>query len=138
MGRRLVRGETLVQASAMKWLTNLFGGGERVLPTHVETADDLKSVVGRSDKPVLVYVWSETCQPCRKMADEIVATATKHRDRVRVAEVNASGADAQVVGGLAVRSTPTVIVFDRGREMGRVSGFRPRSWFDEMIATEFG
>ncbi|MGF1468374.1 MAG: thioredoxin family protein [Sandaracinaceae bacterium] len=121
----------------MKWLTNLLTGGERVVPTHVESADDFLSVVERSDKPVLVYVWSETCQPCRKMADEIVATATKHRDAVQVAEVSASSADPRVLATLKVRATPTVVVFDRGKEMGRVSGFRPRSWFDDMIATEF-
>jgi len=123
---------------AMKWLKGLFGGGERVVPTHMASAEDFATFVGRSDRPVLVYVWSETCQPCKKMADEIVATATKHQGAVRVAEVNAGAAEPRLLGTLGVRATPTVVVFDRGKEMGRVSGFRPRSWFDEMIATEFG
>jgi hypothetical protein len=30
-----------------------------------------------------------------------------------------------------------VIIFEGGKELGRVTGFRPGSWFDEMIETEF-
>lgn len=122
----------------MGLLGKLFGGGEKVMPEHIESADDFTALVRGSDKPVLVYVWSDTCQPCKKMADEVVAAATKHRDTVRVAEINASKGDPRVLGTLGVRATPTVVVFDRGKQLGSVSGFRPRSWFDEMISTEFG
>jgi hypothetical protein len=38
---------------------------------------------------------------------------------------------------LAVRATPTLLVFRAGAEVGRMTGFRPEGWFDAMIATEF-
>ena len=38
---------------------------------------------------------------------------------------------------LEVRSTPTTLVFDGGEEMGRVLGYRSRSWLGEMIEAEF-
>jgi hypothetical protein len=36
-----------------------------------------------------------------------------------------------------VRATPTILVFDGGVEIGRMAGYRPAAWFDDMIATEF-
>lgn len=46
-------------------------------------------------------------------------------------------ADPKLLARLDVRSTPTLIVFDRGEELGRTVGFRPAAWFDHMIETEF-
>jgi thioredoxin-like negative regulator of GroEL len=42
-----------------------------------------------------------------------------------------------LIAKLGVRATPTILVFERGQEVGRMAGFRPEGWFDDMIATEF-
>jgi len=117
-------------------LSTLFGPSRTVLPTPIRDMAAFRAEVLDSDVPVIVDVWSESCAPCRQLAPVLTDVATRHEGRVRVAEVSADSEPA-LISGLRVRATPTLIIFDRGEEVGRVSGFRPRSWFDEMIEAEF-
>jgi len=93
-------------------------------------------LVVKSDIPVIVDVWSESCAPCKKLVPVLVNVATKHDGRVRVVEIN-TDAEPALLSRLKVRATPTLIMFERGKEVGRMSGFRPEGWFDEMIDAEF-
>jgi thioredoxin-like negative regulator of GroEL len=115
-------------------------GGEskaaRVVPEHIETAADFERVVAAGEGPTVLYVWGSGCGPCRQMSQEIVAAATKHAGRVRFAELSTEG-DRTLLSALEVRSTPTVIVYEDGDEIGRQVGFRPAAWFDEMVEAEF-
>jgi thioredoxin-like negative regulator of GroEL len=112
-------------------------GGESVNPTPVRTSAEFDEVVLGSELPVIVDVWSPTCAPCRKLVPVLVEVATRHADRVRVVEIDVAHSDPRLVMRLGVQATPTIIVFDGGEEFGRTAGFRPRGWFDEMIAKEF-
>ncbi len=67
----------------------------------------------------------------------LTQVATKHAGTVRVVEIDVSQTEPTVFRGLGIRATPTILIYDGGEEFGRTTGFRPRSWFDEMIATEF-
>lgn len=117
-------------------LGNLFGGGPKVTPTPIRSLDAFSELVVKSDIPVIVDVWSESCAPCKKLVPVLVNVATKHEGRVRVVEIN-TDAEAALLSRLQVRSTPTMIMFEDGKEIGRMSGFRPEGWFDDMIETEF-
>jgi thioredoxin-like negative regulator of GroEL len=120
----------------MGLLSKLFGGGEQVTPDHIETAEDFDRIIKDAGGPAVLYVWGDSCGPCKRMSHEVVAAATKHAGRVRFAEISTT-ADRALLGALGVRATPTVIVYDRGEELGRETGFRPAGWFDEMVAAEF-
>ena len=111
-------------------------GGPSVEPTPVRTGAQFAELVLQSELPVIVDVWSSTCPPCKKLWPELVAVATKHQDRVRVVEISTE-ADRALLMDLEVRATPTIIIFDQGEEVGRMTGFRPRSWFTQMLDTEF-
>lgn len=119
----------------MGLLSKLFSGRPTVTPTHVEDLDGFRREVLESDLPVLVNVWSPTCAPCRRLAPVLSKVADRYADRVRVAEVSATS-DRALLGRLGVRGTPTTVVFDGGQEIGRVVGFRPMQWFEEMIEAE--
>jgi thioredoxin-like negative regulator of GroEL len=121
----------------MGWIANLFGGKPKVLPEHVSDLASYRALVLESPVPVLVDVWSETCAPCRALEPVLIEVATHYAGRIRVAEINSTSADAALLERIAVRATPTILVYDRGQELGRSSGFRPKSWFDEMIRVEF-
>lgn len=116
--------------------SSLFGPKREVLPTHIGSAVDFQREVMQSDLPVILDVWSESCAPCRQLAPVLTDVATAYEGRVRVAEVSTSG-PLPVLRELGVSATPTVLVFRDGQELGRVVGYHPRSWFDEMIAAEF-
>lgn len=121
----------------MSWLAGLFGGKPKVQPEHVHDVASYRALVLESALPVVVDVWSETCPPCKALEPVILEVATRYAGRIRVAEINSSAAHPELLAKLGVRATPTILVFDKGEELGRETGFRPRSWFDEMIAVEF-
>jgi len=120
----------------MSLLGNLFGTRPKIAPTHVESLDDFDTEVLQCALPVIVDVWSQTCAPCRQLEPVLVSVATKYAGRVRIAELSTE-ADPQLLAKLRVRATPTLLVFVGGEEIGRMAGFRPEGWFDEMIAAEF-
>ncbi|MEZ4338184.1 MAG: thioredoxin family protein [Sandaracinaceae bacterium] len=117
-------------------LAKLFGTSPKVIPTPVRDMASFRAEVLESDLPVIVDVWSESCAPCRQLVPVLVDVATRHQGRVRVAEI-AADSEPALIGRLRVRATPTLIIYEKGEELGRISGFRPGSWFDEMIETEF-
>lgn len=114
----------------------LFTPKREVLPVHIETEADFKREVARCDLPVILDVWSEGCAPCRQLAPVLTDVATRYEGRVKVAEVSTSGPLA-LLRKLNVSATPTILIFHRGSEVGRVVGYHPRSWFDEMLVAEF-
>lgn len=120
----------------MGLLSKLFASKPNVTPDHVETRAQFEELVLRSEVPVIVNIWSPTCAPCRRLAPELVATATKYDERVRVVEIGTT-AEPALLGRLGVRSTPTTMVYEGGQELHRFSGYRSRGWFGEMIDAEF-
>jgi thioredoxin-like negative regulator of GroEL len=120
----------------MGLLDALFGTKKKVLPLSVRDLPAFKKQVLKSDLPVIVDVWSDTCAPCKQLEPVLIDVATRYEGRVRVAEVHTSS-DPRLLMSLDVRSTPTVLIFSKGKELGRQSGFRSREWFDQMIETEF-
>lgn len=119
----------------MGWLSKLFGG-ESIHPEAVRSVDQLRDLLA-FEGPILVDVWSPNCAPCRKLGPVMTELATKHQGRARVAEVDVTSSEPALVGMLGVMATPTVIIFDGDQEFGRVTGYRPPSWFHEMLDTEF-
>ncbi|MCK6552590.1 thioredoxin family protein [Myxococcota bacterium] len=119
----------------MGFLSKLFGEKRRVMPVHVEDAASWEREVLKSPLPVIVDVWSEDCAPCRMLAPVIIDVATAYEGRVKVVEISTSAASG-LLASLNVMATPTILVLKRGREIGRISGYRPKTWFDEMIAAE--
>jgi thioredoxin-like negative regulator of GroEL len=120
----------------MSLLGKIFGARPDVIPTHLETRADFERHVVQSAIPVIVDVWSTTCAPCKKLEPVLIKVATKYEGKLRVVELSTQ-AEPQLLAKLEVRATPTILVFEGGVEIGRMSGYRPASWFDEMIATEF-
>ena len=86
--------------------------------------------------PVIVDVWSETCAPCKKLVPVLIQVATKYQGKLRVAELSTQ-AEPRLLAELSVQATPMILVFDGGVEIGRMAGYRPAGWFDDMIASEF-
>ena len=123
----------------MGWLDKLLGGSDatRVMPERVRDLRTFRRVVLESELPVIVDVWSPSCGPCKKLEPVLIDVATRHAGKVRVAEIG-TDAEPALLARLEVRATPRLLVFDGGQEIGRSVGYRPASWFDEMIAKELG
>lgn len=129
-------GTPIAMARSMGFLSKFFGPSREVLPTPVRDLGSFRAEVLESELPVIVDVWSESCAPCRQLVPVLKSVATRHEGRVRVAEISADS-DPELLRQLGVRATPTLLIFEGGQELGRVTGFRPGGWFDEMIEAEF-
>ena len=77
--------------------------------------------LSRSDIPVVVDFWAPWCGPCKMMAPAYEQAAGQLEPRVRLAKLNTEEAQ-QTAGRFAIRSIPTIVLFDHGREVARQSG----------------
>jgi thioredoxin 2 len=77
--------------------------------------------VVRATLPVLVDVWAPWCGPCLSMAPQFERAAAELEPQLRLAKLD-SQAEPGLAGALGIRSIPTLVLFDRGRERARQSG----------------
>lgn len=93
-------------------------------PLPVHSTEDFAELLRDSPTPVLVDFWADWCGPCRMVAPELEKIARQKGDSVVVAKVDTDALPA-VAGRFEIRSIPTLILFRRGREAGRISGAMP-------------
>jgi thioredoxin len=129
-----VRGEH-ASLGVMGLLDRLFGTAPQVLPTSIRDLKTFEREVEKSELPVIVDVWGPSCGPCKKLEPVLIEVATRHQGKVKVVEISTE-AEPQLLAELEVRATPTLIIYKGGEELGRSTGYRPASWFDQMIEAE--
>jgi thioredoxin 2 len=97
--------------------------GKDLLPAApIELGDaDFDRVVGRTDLPVLVDFWAPWCGPCRAMAPQFERAAAQLQGRALLVKVNSDEAP-QLSARFGIRSIPTLVKLERGREVARQSG----------------
>ena len=74
-----------------------------------------------SDLPLVVDFWAPWCGPCLSMAPQFEAAAKILEPRMRLAKVDTE-AEQSLASRFAIRSIPTMILFQAGRELARQSG----------------
>lgn len=89
-------------------------------PAILET-NDFDAKVLRGDLPVLIDFWAPWCGPCLNMAPNFAEAAKRMEPRVRLAKVDTE-AEQALGARFAIRSIPTLILFNGGREIARQSG----------------
>ena len=77
--------------------------------------------IGRTELPVVVDVWATWCGPCKAMAPQFDAAAHQLKGRAVLAKLD-SDAHPQTASRYAIRSIPTLLKFERGKEVKRMSG----------------
>ncbi len=77
--------------------------------------------VARNDLPVVVDFWASWCGPCKMMAPAFEQIAREERAHARLAKVD-TDAQQGLAARFGIRSIPTLIKFQAGREIDRVSG----------------
>jgi thioredoxin 1 len=81
---------------------------------------EFEQAVLRSDRPVLVDFWAAWCAPCRALAPRVEAVAARRAD-TRVVKIDVDQ-NPLVTQRYGVRAIPTLILFNRGKEVERLLG----------------
>jgi len=92
------------------------------------TDNNFESEVLGSESPVLVDFWAPWCGPCRRLAPTIEKLAADYHGKVKVGKLD-TDQNVNVPGSLRISSIPTVILFQGGKEVGRLVGLTDESKF---------
>jgi len=97
------------------------------------TDADFEGKVLRSPLPVLLELVSSACSVCMKSRPVIDRLAAEWKGRVRICRMDVL-ANPATADRYDVMSTPTVLIFDRGKHLDTVIGVAPKEMLLQKMA----
>lgn len=100
--------------------------------TIIFTDQNFADQVLKADKPVMVDFWATWCGPCQMAGPVVDELAGEYSDKYVIGklDVDANQNTAQAYG---VRSIPTVILFNAGKEVARKVGFAGKPMYEQLL-----
>lgn len=97
------------------------------------TDADFESKVLKSDKPVMLDFYAEWCGPCKMAGPVLEKISNELKEKVTFFEIDVdqNPATSEKFG---VMSIPTIILFNKGEEVGRKVGFGGEKGYRDLVA----
>lgn len=83
---------------------------------------------------VFVDYWATWCGPCRRMAPILDEIAEEYKDSVKIGKVNVDHYK-QFSLDKGIKLLPTIIVYNQGKEVTRITGLASKEDLLKVIAT---
>ena len=84
-------------------------------------AENFEELVLKSELPVLVDFYSDSCIPCKMMAGVVGDIEDDYEGKLNVYKVNVNF-DESLASKYEVLAAPTFVAFNKGAETGRIAG----------------
>lgn len=93
---------------------------------------NVANTLEKNDIPVLVDCWAPWCGPCQQFAPVFAQAAQQLEPRLRFAKLNTEAVPS-IAQRWGIRSIPTLILFQQGRERARISGAMPPAQLQQWL-----
>ena len=99
-----------------------------ITKSNIAEFENLKN----NDIPLLVDFFAEWCGPCRMLAPVIEEVSFELNGKVTFVKIDIDEMP-ELATSLNIRSIPTLVVFQKNRELGRQSGFMNGSQIKDFL-----
>ena len=89
------------------------------------TSENFESLIGSTDKPVLLDFWASWCSPCR-MVVPVISEIAEENPQIVVGKINVDE-ERELASRFAVSSIPTLVHMQNGKIIKQASGARPKA-----------
>ena len=99
---------------------------------EIHSAADFEKEIINHKGYALVDFWATWCQPCRMMAPVLESAEQQLGDKINFVKVDVDE-QQQLAAEFDIMSIPTLVVFQDGKPVKRMSGYRPLDTFVEEL-----
>ena len=99
---------------------------------EIHSAADFEKEIINHKWYALVDFWATWCQPCRMMAPVLESAEQQLGDKINFVKVDVDE-QQQLAAEFDIMSIPTLVVFQDGKPVTRMSGYRPLDTFVEEL-----
>jgi thioredoxin 1 len=96
------------------------------------TAENFESEVTRSDVPVLIDFYSDSCIPCKRLSPILAELEEEYAGKFKLCKVNVN-VNSELTETHDILSAPTLVVFSGGTEQARTTGFVKKEALIDII-----
>jgi thioredoxin 2 len=101
-------------------------------PIDVPNTRMFDAAIAQASVPVLIDFWASWCGPCHMMAPEIDKVAERIANRALILKVDTE-ANPELSARYGIRSIPTIMIFQGGKEATRTAGVQPAAILEQLL-----